>query len=474
MYPTPHLAELHSNVSSAEPTSPRDRPVALIVSTNWWPVSARLAMRLLAHGCEVVALCPRGHVLGALTGIRSVRAYSALNSLGTLESAIRSSNPTLVIPCDDRAVWQLHELYRRLPDLRALIARSLGDPAHFAAIRSRARLLEMAARSGIRVPETRRIETPDDITDWFSRISATGVLKLDGTWGGIGVSVAATEGEARSAWRRFAFAESRARRWKRRWKEWLVYADPLAFWDDATFGRRETVMQRYVAGRAANSMLACWRGEVLGSVNVEVLCTEGAIATAPSTVVRLIDHTEMTHAGEVLCRTLGLSGFHGLDFILDEGNRAHLIELNARCTRLGHLRLPKQEDLAALLAKHIGAMPPETDAEAIVGRETVAFFPQAVAGNSDVRDLRECHVDVPWSEPQLTAALLRRPWPSTRMLFRLYHGGLKKPTAPPPSIARFLRLAAETGHSTETGPGLELHGNSAAIDRPPTWTGTHP
>ena len=445
---------------TAERAFPCDRLVALIVATNWWPVSARLAMRLLAHGCEVVALCPRGHVLCQLTGIRTVRIYTALNSPGVLESAIRSANPTIVIPCDDRAVWQLHELHRQVPDLRDLIARSLGDPAHFATIRSRGRLLEVAARSGLRVPETRRIATPDDITDWFSRSSGTGVLKMGGTWGGIGVSVVRTEDEARSAWREFAFPESRARRWKRRWKEWLVYADPLAFWDAAILGRREVLMQRYVAGRQANSMLACWRGELLGSVNVEVLSTEQATATAPSTIVRLIDHPEMTRAGEVLCSTLGLSGFHGLDFILDqESNRAHLIELNARCTRLGHLRLPRQDDLIALLARHIGALPPETDAEAIVSRETVAFFPQAVEEGSDTHDLRECHVDVPWSEPQLTAALLRRSWPCRRALFRLYHDGLRKPTAPLPSIPRFLRLAAETGHLREVGPDLPLNGS---------------
>ena len=445
-------------IPSAEPSLPHDRVVALIVATNWWPISARLAMRFLAHGCEVVALCPRGHVLCQLTGIRSVRTYSGLNSLAALESAIRSSSPTIVIPCDDRAVWQLHELHRQLPDLRDLIARSLGDSAHFATIRSRAQLLEVAARSGIRVPETRRISTGNDITDWFSKVPGTGVLKMDGTWGGSGVSVVRTEGEAQSAWRKFASPEKRGSRWKTRWMEWLVYSDPLAFWDDPEFGGREILLQRYVAGRPANAMLACWRGKLLGMVNVEVLCTEQATETAPSAVVRLIDHPEMAHAGEVLCTTLGLSGFHGLDFILEQGsNRAQLIELNARCTRLGHLRLPRQDDLAALLARHIGAMLPDTDAEAIVDHEIVAFFPQALSVNPDSPYLREYYIDAPWSEPQLIAALLRRPWFCTRPLFRLYHDALKRrPTEPPPSIPRFLRIAEETGHSGEFGPDLNL------------------
>jgi hypothetical protein len=443
----------------SEPSLPHDRVNALIVATNWWPISARLAMRLLAHGCEVVALCPRGHVLCQLTGIRSVRTYSGLNSLAALESAIRSSSPTIVIPCDDRAVWQLHELHRQLPDVRDLVARSLGDSAHFATIRSRAQLLKVAARSGIRVPETRRIATPNDITNWFSKVPGTSVLKMDGTWGGRGVSVVRTEGEALSAWRKFTSSQKRGSRWMRRWKDWLVYCDPLAFWDDPAFDRREVLLQRYVVGRLANSMLACWRGKLLGMVNVEVLCTE-ATATAASTIVRLIDHPEMTRAGEVLCTTLGLSGFHGLDFILEEGsNCAQLIELNARCTRLGHLRLPRQDDLAASLVRHIGAMPPDTDVEAIVSHKIVAFFPQVLSWNPDSPYLRECYVDVPWSEPQLIAALLGRPWVYARPLFRLFHDGLRKQKDPPPSIPQFLRIAAETGHSGEFGPDLNLQRN---------------
>jgi hypothetical protein len=347
----------------------------------------------------------------------------------------------------------LHELHRRLPDLRDLIARSLGDPAHFATIRSRAQLLDLAAGSQIQVPETRRIVSPDDIADWFRTLPGPAVMKMDGTCGGSSVSLVRTEVEALSAWRKFA-PETHSARWKRRCKEWLLHSDPLAFWDDPALGRRGILLQRYVAGRQANSMLACWRGKLLGIVNLEVLCTEQTSATSPSRIVRLIDHPEMTRAGELLCAALGLSGFHGLDFILEqESNRAQLIELNARCTRLGHLRLRGQEDLAALLAKHMGAQPPDADAEAIVDREIIAFFPQALSWNPHSPYLHECHVDVPWSEPQLIAALLRRPWVRTRPLFRLYHDGLKKQADPTPSIPGFMRIAARTARSSESPIG---------------------
>jgi len=123
--------------------------------------------------------------------------------------------------------------------------------------------------------------------------------------------------------------------------------------------------------------------------------------------------------------------------------------------------------LVALLARHIGAMPRGTDAEAIVSQKTVAFFPQVLSVSADSLDLRECHVDVPWSEPQLIAALLRPPWVDTRPLFRLYHTGLRKPAAPPLNISRFLRLAAETGHSGELSgaipPTRQTNGVSGAV-----------
>jgi hypothetical protein len=45
-------------------------PKVLLVTSNWWPLSARLAMALLRHGCKVAALCPPGHPLRYVTESR--------------------------------------------------------------------------------------------------------------------------------------------------------------------------------------------------------------------------------------------------------------------------------------------------------------------------------------------------------------------------------------------------------------------
>lgn len=67
--------------------------------------------------------------------------------------------------------------------------------------------------------------------------------------------------------------------------------------------------------------------------------------------VRLIDHSEMAQAACKLAQRLELSGFHGLDFVLEaDSGAAYLIELNPRCTQLGHLSIARQGSLPACCA----------------------------------------------------------------------------------------------------------------------------
>lgn len=410
--------------------------VVLINATTSWPLSSRLAVRLIAHGCAVHALCPRGDALHAVSGIGKVQGYSGLDSLAALEKAIAASVPDIIVPCDDRAVWQLHELHARRPDLRNMIEASIGAAASFATVRTRAGLIATASECGIRVPETQAIRAEDDLRAWFACHSGAAVLKLDGTWGGKGVAVVGSEDDAVSALRKFTARQTSAKALKR----WLIDRDPLAFWTRQSREGRMASMQRFISGRPANAMLASWQGALLGLVTVEVLCTQGA--TGASTIVRLIRNAEIEHAAELIVRRLGLSGFHGLDFILEQGSGApYLIELNARCTQLGHLVLPKQGDLAGLLSQALGARGTSRSDPAI-DRELIAFFPQALIWNPASPYMQRCHHDVPWSEPALARELLREPWSERHLIGRLYHRISGRQPRPSMSSAAPL-LAAE-------------------------------
>ena len=418
-------------------------PVALIIATTPWPLSSRLAVRMIAHGCEVAALCPRGHVLGQVAGIRALYQYRSRNSVAALERALAASAADIVIPCDDRAVWQLYDLHEQRPDLRELIETSLGQAAAFPVLRSRSRLMELARDRGVRVPETRALESASDVHAWFQACPGTAVVKVDGTWGGSGVQIVHTAEQALLAWERFNTPEPRAASWKR----WLINRDPLAFWEGQSAGRHVSI-QRFVSGRPANCMIAAWQGRLLGMVGVEVLCTQGK--TGASTIVRVIRSAEMIRDAERLTASLGLSGFHGLDYILEEETGSpFLIELNARCTQLGHLVLPEQGDLAGLLCAQLGARERTGgQPELPIDRDVIAFFPQALAWNPDSPYMQQCHHDIPWAQPALVRELLRDPWAERQWLARLYHWLRGKERSPVPNVVNFLRLAAKSGFAS--------------------------
>ena len=396
---------------------------------------------MIAHGCEVTALCPRGHVLGNVSGIGTLYRYRSRNSVAALERAVAASAPDIVVPCDDRAVWQLHDLHARRPDLRELIETSLGQAAAFPILRSRSRLMEVARACGVPAPESQALESPGDVHEWYRAHPGPAVVKVDGTWGGSGVQIVYSAEQALLAWKRFSAPERRGSSWKR----WLINSDPLAFWKGPS---PHISIQRFIAGRPANCMVAAWRGRLLGMVSVEVLCTQGK--TGASTIVRLVRNAEMVRNAQRLTERLGLSGFHGLDYMIEEKTGTpHLIELNARCTQLGHLRLAEQGDLAGLLCAQLGARARTgAQAELPIDRDIIAFFPQALAWNPDSPYMQQCHHDIPWAQPALVRELLRDPWAERRWLSRLYHWLRGKERAPVPNAVNFLRLAGKNGFAS--------------------------
>ena len=176
-------------------------------------------------------------------------------------------------------------------------------------------------------------------------------------------------------------------------------------------------MEAYITGTPANIMAACWRGEILGQVCVQTLISQAP--TEASTVVRVIDNEALRRAAAALAARLRISGFFGLDFILEDGSgAAHLIEMNPRATQLGHLALP-DGDLAGRLYAKLTGKPCSTPATPIVG-DTIAFFPQARQWGATVEYLSRIYHDVPSDQPRLVEYLSQDPWVERRWLTRIY------------------------------------------------------
>jgi ATP-grasp domain len=390
-------------------------PRVLLAATLWWPLSARLAARFVHYGCEVSAVCPPGHLLHHVPGIRRVHHLKALDPNAAVAAAIDAAKPDIVIPCDDRAVWQLHELHATRTDLRPLIESSLGAAAEFGVVAERLRLLETAQSLGIRVPRTRAIANDDDVRAWFAGGPCPSVMKADATWGGNGVRMVDSEREALTEYgqlRRYGGLPAVVKRL-------IVNRDPLATWTLRKQERAAVTLQERIAGRPANAMVAAWRGEALAIVAVEVLSSQGA--TGAGLVVRVIDNREIARAARLIAERLGMSGFFGLDFIVDPATGAsHLIELNPRCTQLGHLAILNKGDLVSFLyAKLAGKAC--GDPPAPIGNDVIAFFPQALQAEPASRYAAGAHVDIPWAHPALVRELLLPLWPERHLLARLYH-----------------------------------------------------
>jgi predicted ATP-grasp superfamily ATP-dependent carboligase len=390
------------------------QPKVLICATLWWPSSARLAMAFLRDGCNVSAVCPPGHPLRFVSGISSIYPYEGLASIRLLRDAIREARPNLIVPCDDIAVLQLHALHAREADLRPLIEASLGAAEAYPAIEQRAEFLRIAQSLGIRVPFTRILHSAEELGDW--RFDQPAVLKLDGTWGGEGVTIVRSRTEAIQA---FHAAPKTLKAWLA-WKRYLVNRHFFALWAWQRRSTSQMTIQEFIPGRLANTMFACWRGEVLASSTVEVLISQAP--TGAANVVRVLKHHEIEDAVRLLARELELSGFHGLDFVLEQDtDAAFLLELNPRATQLGHLNLSADGDLARVMARKLRNEAPDRIAyENQIDRTDIAFFPHAFKSNPGGAYLHEGFHDVPWEQPALVRELLSDPWPERQWPGRIY------------------------------------------------------
>ncbi len=377
-------------------------PSVLIVTTQTWLQITRLTMRLSGYGCRISVICPEESHLTHAPGIAARYRFELRHPLDSLCNAIDRSQADYIVPADDSAVWFLHEIAELRPRLRGLIERSIGDSRFFPRIRSRFEVLSLAHELGIAVPHTQVITAAADLKPWTATGAPAFVLKRDGTWGGGGVEIVQSNGAAAaferlSAGTTFGF----------RMSQWLRNGDSSAFARLRCLRRPEITAQAYVPGVPANAMYACHQGRILGEVQAKVVVSTGE--TGPSIVIRLIEDDRISRAGRLLADALQLSGFFGLDFILDaRSGEPLLIELNPRSTRLGHIAISGRPDLAACLwAQWTGQN------ATIVGEPSlpsdIGFYPEGQRWLHAVQAQGNCRCDVLAGEAEVIASLLHAP-----------------------------------------------------------------
>ncbi len=369
-------------------------PKVLLIATQTWLQITRLGMRLTDQGCLLSALCPKESSLYHTPGLIGRFSFRLLNPLDSLRYAIEASGADYLLPCDDLSVWFLHELAERMPAMQPFIERSLGSARSFPTLRSRMQLLTLAHELGIRVPLTERIADEDQLRSWCKRPEGF-VLKRDGTWGGSGVQMVQTgqgTAQAFTACHRLLSSTPITARLA----QWLRNGDGSAFARLDCMGRPEITAQAFVEGLPATSMYACHQGRILGEVQARVLVSRGK--TGPSMVIQTMSNARISRAGVLLAGRLGLSGFFGLDFMLDDrSGEPFLLELNPRATQLTPLATAGQVDLASLMWAHWSGWPVPTPHAESLGR-TVCFYPEGQQWLEQNGNYPGCRADLSLSE----------------------------------------------------------------------------
>jgi len=378
-------------------------PHILLATTGKLASTARMAMELRDAGATVSLIAPANHPAAVLDDLSHKITYSAVSPRGTLEATMLRLRPDAVIPCDERAVRDLHSLQRftRHPEIRELIERSVGQPSAYLAATSRVELMALAGRLGIRVPPSMALPNKAALDRWISHNPAPFVLKADGSWAGFGVRIISDARMAHQALNHM----TRPASGYLAVREMLLEGDRYGV--RAWLKRERPVMsvQGYVDGWPANIGVACWNGEMLAATCVESVATRSA--TGPSTVARIIRNPEMVDAAQRIVRALGLSGLIGFDFMIEAATgAAYLIEMNPRNTPICALRLGPGRDLPEALVAQL-ANRPVRERPARTDREIVAFFPDTWLQDPSSGFLQSGYHDVPWEQPELVRLLMK-------------------------------------------------------------------
>jgi hypothetical protein len=404
-------------------------PRVLIVTTINWAATAQLGLALTSKSFEVATVAPADHGIRKVGAInvhyRSI-SYSAKPSF--IEWAIEQWQPDVVIPCDDIATCRLHALHSRAVrgdghdpgTIKAIIESSLGKPTSYSIAEKKSDFMAFAKGQELLVPDTVVVQNAKDLAERLDAADFPLVLKLDSTSSGLGVRIVHNKDEAQSAYHELVSMFGWRRATKRAIKE-LGLGPLMHRWKESI---PRITLQRFIGGVPASSAVLCWNGEVVAGISVEAIKT--IHATGPATVVRILDNAEIVEVTRHVVERLGLSGFVGFDFILDEtSGRPFLIEMNPRPTPISHLSLGIETDLVgALKMKLTAAKPTKPQMESAPGK-IIALFPGEFWRDPKSDYLLSCHHDAPWDQPELIDEYTRPSSPHTlswisRLIYQMF------------------------------------------------------
>lgn len=377
----------------------------LVFAIHKSPLAARVSTALSCAGFSVAALTPYRHPVRYARKVRHHFAYHSRFGLKSIVRAIEQWSPDLLTCADDNAVRELQRLHQRVmasdhKRIAGLIELSLGPQTSFRAIRNKSDFLTLAADEGLRCPKTIVFPADRVFDPAQSSLNYPILAKADHSDGGRSVRIVRRPADLRA----LVWELQTPCTWRgRRCFGVMLGSEALSRFKLPL--RRTISLQEYIGGRPGNRAVVCWKGKVLAGISVEAV--EVTHGCGPASVVRIIDHPEMSLTCERMVRRLELSGFVGFDFVLDSADQAWLLEMNPRVTQTCHFVLADGTNLAAALRAQMTSRPTRSR-PVTVYRDLVALFPNEMLRAPSGKYLKLCRHDVPWDEPELVRCILNQ------------------------------------------------------------------
>src|SRR5271154_2408315 len=180
----------------------------LVISTQRWPIPARIASTLAKVGFIVGSISPSKSFVRQTRAVHRHYTYRPGAPANSIIRAIKDWSPDFLICTDDEAVKELHNVHFRAAKtpgvassvkLTKLIEDSLGNPDGFEFSRKKSKLLDLAKSLGVRCPPTVEISNLDGQLAFTYPV----LVKGDGSWGGKSVRIVEDAKQARQAIREF-------------------------------------------------------------------------------------------------------------------------------------------------------------------------------------------------------------------------------------------------------------------------------
>ncbi|WP_378944186.1 ATP-grasp domain-containing protein [Mesorhizobium sp. ANAO-SY3R2] len=369
--------------------------------------SCRLPKALKEAGFCVGALAPRSSLVHASRYVDErfrlgARRFEPIIRHG-IENAFKKFGPDLIVPCDEWAAAIVNHWVgkgggsgRRLtPQLLQCLERSLGPLQRLPQRASKPDTLALARAIGVLCPRETIVEDFPGCEKAAGEYGYPVVLKLSHGAAGSGVKVCETREELKGAFGSFKQAQLKSDIMLRR----LLRGD----W----FGSRlDILVQEHVSGQPGMSCASAVDGRTVSVLTGLVEATTSQ--TGPASVVHLANQPLIVDATIKMITAFGASGFVSFDFIVDDRGQTYLLECNPRPTPMLHLGPLVGVDLAKALLAGLQNGRCDTNCEVPAGERTVSIFPQEWVGDPSSPSLRATYHDVPWDDPTLLAAVMRK------------------------------------------------------------------